>query len=87
VLAAKRAIREAKNRPCADCGIQYPYFVMDLDHRPGEGKRGNFNVLVKRGTATAILLDEIARCDVVCANCHRLRTHRRKQNYAGNNVT
>ena len=50
-LLAKRLVRDAKNRPCADCGVQYPYYVMDLDHRPGIAKRANFNVLVKQGAA------------------------------------
>lgn len=80
VLLAKRVVREAKNQACADCGVQYPHYVMDLDHLPGNEKRANMNVLVKRGTAREILLDEIAKCDVVCANCHRERTYRRKQN-------
>jgi len=79
VLLAKRVIREAKNRPCADCGVQYPYYVMDFDHRPGCVKRANFNVLVKKGVARDILLDEIEKCDVVCSNCHRLRTYQRKR--------
>jgi hypothetical protein len=52
---------------------------MDLDHRPGVTKRANFNVLVKQGAARETLLEEIAKCDVVCANCHRLRTYQRKQ--------
>jgi hypothetical protein len=54
---------------------------MDLDHRPGVLKRANINVLVKRGVETSILLDEIAKCDVVCSNCHRVRTFQRGQNY------
>jgi hypothetical protein len=52
---------------------------MDLDHRPGIAKRANFNVLVKQGAAREVLLDEIGKCDVVCANCHRVRTYQRKQ--------
>jgi hypothetical protein len=26
-------VKEAKSVPCADCGLTYPYFVMDFDHR------------------------------------------------------
>src|SRR6478735_456461 len=25
-------VREAKSKPCTDCGNQYPYYVMDFDH-------------------------------------------------------
>src|SRR5947209_3526496 len=82
VLAARRIVREAKKgRSCADCGLHYPHFVMDFDHRPGEGKRAGINVLVKRGTKAETLLDELSRCDLVCANCHRIRTYQRRQNY------
>jgi hypothetical protein len=32
-------IREAKRRPCADCGVEYPHFVMDFDHVPERGPK------------------------------------------------
>ena len=77
--ARKRKCREiyeaAKAKPCMDCGIQYPYYVMDMDHRPGEIKVGHPSKLCTHGIQK--LLDEIAKCDVVCANCHRIRTYNR----------
>ena len=69
-------IKRAKNIPCADCGMHYPSYVMDLDHVRGKkefpvgiaaGKQVSFNRLVA----------EIAKCEVVCSNCHRERTHSR----------
>jgi hypothetical protein len=80
VLIARRVVREAKaGRPCADCRIAYPHYVLDFDHRPGEEKTANINVLAKRGAAVSALRQEMAKCDIVCANCHRKRTWRRKQ--------
>jgi hypothetical protein len=52
---------------------------MDFDHRPGETKC--FNLAIAAGQTRlswAKMLAEIAKCDVVCANCHRKRTHRRR---------
>ena len=72
----RHMVVEAKKRPCADCGIQYPYYVMDFDHRDEGLKEFALNS-VHRVTKRAILR-EIAKCDVVCANCHRERTHRRR---------
>ncbi len=72
----RELIRSAKSRPCADCGIQYPYYVMDFDHRDGATKSFMLSE-VARATAKS-LLREIDKCDVVCANCHRERTHRRQ---------
>ena len=77
----REIVREAKSRPCADCGQTYPYYVMDLDHT-GEDKSMIVSKLVNFG-ATQRLLDEIAKCEVVCANCHRERTWRRMQTPGG----
>lgn len=71
----RELVRSAKSRPCADCGIQYPYYVMDFDHREGAGKSFILSE-AQRATSKSLLL-EINKCDVVCANCHRERTHRR----------
>ena len=70
----RRLVVEAKSRPCVDCGVSYPAYVMDLDHRPGEAKLFNLSE-VRRGLWDAEqVASEIAKCDVVCANCHRERT-------------
>jgi hypothetical protein len=79
ILLTKRLIRQAKAKPCADCGVMYPYYVMDFDHRPGSDKTSNLTKLAQRGASREVLLAEIAKCDVVYANCHRERTYRRKQ--------
>lgn len=63
-------IQQEKSKPCADCGIQYPYYVMDFDHVRGV-KKVRVSALVNAAWET--LKAEIAKCDVVCANCHRLR--------------
>lgn len=74
----RAAVRAAKDRPCADCGGEYPSFVMDFDHVRGE-KVASIAVLTYKLAATraglARLVAEMAKCDVVCANCHRVRTH------------
>lgn len=68
-------LHQMKSRPCADCGVQYPYYVMDFDHREGEEKEFEMN-RVSYVTMRAIKR-EIEKCDVVCANCHRERTYQR----------
>jgi hypothetical protein len=71
----RQIVLEAKSRPCADCGVQYPYYVMDFDHRDGGSKEFALNS-IQRVTKRAVLR-EMTKCDVVCSNCHRERTHRR----------
>jgi hypothetical protein len=70
-LRLREIIREAKDVPCADCGGRFPSYVMDFDHR--EDKLVIVSKLPEFGSV-AKLLGEIAKCDVVCANCHRERT-------------
>lgn len=71
-------VQAAKSRPCADCGIQYPYWIMQLDHVSGE-KLAHISHMVNRSTRSiAELQAEIAKCEVVCANCHADRTFRRR---------
>lgn len=62
----------AKSNPCMDCGRSYPPYVMDFDHRDPGTKRGTITAMARYGVKT--LLAEIAKCDLVCANCHRERT-------------
>jgi hypothetical protein len=71
----RRTIEAAKDCPCADCGQRFPTLVMDLDHVRGV-KEFKVSEAVARayGVKMERLRAEIAKCDVVCANCHRLRT-------------
>lgn len=59
--------------PCVDCGeTRFP--VLDFDHRDGEVKIKTISKLIAQATAVSRLNAEIAKCDVRCANCHRMRT-------------
>jgi hypothetical protein len=66
-----------KQRPCQDCGGTFHPWVMELDHRAGTVKTAAVANMVSKGCTDARLLEEIDKCDVVCANCHRMRTYRR----------
>lgn len=65
-----------EKNPCMDCKVSYPYYMMDFDHVRGQ-KHSNVAELIN--TLSKKRLDEeIAKCEVVCSNCHRARTHNRK---------
>jgi hypothetical protein len=78
-LAARnrKFLNDVKSDPCADCGIKYPPYVMDFDHVHGEKKFG-LGMMSGKGVSIARLQEEINKCDVVCSNCHRIRTHNRR---------
>ena len=66
-------INEAKrNKPCMDCGGIFLPCAMDFDHRPDEHKE--FSVSQMRSFSFQKIDEEIAKCDLVCANCHRVRS-------------
>lgn len=79
-LERKRAIVSlAKDNPCMDCGEKYHPYAMDFDHRESSEKRANVSALLTNRCATdSDVLAEIAKCDLVCSNCHRLRTFKRR---------
>jgi hypothetical protein len=72
--AAKELIRTAKDVPCTDCGNSYPHYVMDFDHLDPSIKEAGVASMINCGSLEKIRT-EIAKCEVVCANCHRERTH------------
>ena len=75
--------RELKSKPCADCGETFPSYVMDFDHRQRHEKVDQVAMLVS-SLSMRRLLTEVEKCDVVCANCHRIRTYGSKKDFSGN---
>ncbi|MBV9355569.1 MAG: hypothetical protein JO023_08575 [Chloroflexi bacterium] len=69
----RQFLDKLKRQPCSDCGLQYPPYVMDFDHVRGE-KLMNLSRLRTGRLAWARILAEVDKCEVVCANCHRIRT-------------
>lgn len=61
---------------CVDCGYRDHPEALDLDHVSGV-KTEKVSRLVER-KSIRLVLDEVAKCEVVCANCHRVRTARRR---------
>ena len=63
---------------CADCGYREHPAALEIDHRPGTEKL--FNIGEQMGNySRSKLWAEIEKCDVVCANCHNIRTHDRRE--------
>jgi hypothetical protein len=57
--------------PCVDCGNS-DIRVLDFDHVHGNKKNEIAN-MVKNGSAIKSISKEIDKCEVRCANCHRIR--------------
>lgn len=70
-------VYELKRNPCTDCNKIYPPFVMDLDHVKGE-KKFTIASVMRNSVPDDVLMEEIMKCELVCSNCHRLRTYNRR---------
>lgn len=72
VARNKRLFDAARERPCSRCGGEFPAVCMDLHHREPESKVVAVARLVNTRRSVAVIEAEIAKCDVLCANCHRI---------------
>lgn len=57
---------------CQKCGFSHPA-VLDFDHRDPNQKIMEVGTLVSEGYSLEVIEAEIAKCDVLCSNCHRIR--------------
>jgi hypothetical protein len=62
-------------RGCADCGYNADPIALDFDHLAN--KLFSIARAKAKGLSDARILEEIKKCDVVCSNCHRIRTKSR----------
>lgn len=60
--------------PCVDCGESDP-IVLEFDHVDPSDKTESISELATWVSKPEMMLDEISKCQVRCANCHRRRTH------------
>jgi len=67
-----------KDKPCVDCGVKFPHYVMDFDHV--KNKEFTLSNARQGRYSKEKILKEIDKCELVCSNCHRIRTHNRYLN-------
>lgn len=72
IRTARAWVDAYKAQPCMDCGHRYPSPVMELDHVRGE-KVDAVASMAHLGYGIEKIEAEMQKCDVVCANCHRIR--------------
>ncbi len=71
-----KALQEIRqNTPCTDCKENYPYWIMEFDHLGNK----SFTIGQYRNHTNSLekVMEEVAKCEVVCANCHKNRTYMR----------
>lgn len=76
IARAQKIIDSYRRKPCTDCKLTYPLCVMEFDHVSDDKL---YNVSDMKVYSIKTLMREIAKCEIVCANCHRIRTHSRRR--------
>ena len=72
-------MRFLEGKKCTDCP-NLDTRVFEFDHVKGK-KFKDINKMVAGGYSLKVLIKEIEKCDIVCANCHRIRTLNRSGSY------
>lgn len=72
----RKFIDDAKNKPCLDCGKSFSIVSMQFDHVRGE-KKFRLAEATAKLKSLEVVQEEIDKCEVVCANCHLVRTDNR----------
>lgn len=76
-------LKYLEEHPCIHCGEADP-IVLEFDHRIHAEKKFNIGNAANGGKTIKKLLEEIEKCDVLCANCHRRKTyHERGHSHKG----
>ena len=70
----RKLVKIKQTSGCVDCG-ENNHIVLDFDHI--KDKKYNISRMVHDGFSWKAILKEIQKCEVVCANCHRIRTYYR----------
>lgn len=70
-----------KNNPCVDCG-ETDLLVLEFDHLNGPQRKEN-RVMSKAscGASLETLVEEMSKCEVRCANCHKRITYQRSKSW------
>ena len=76
--ALKTWMIELKSKPCLDCRGTFPVCCMDFDHRDYSEKKYNLGSMFAHHYSRELIEKELEKCDLVCANCHRIRTRDKK---------
>jgi len=79
IAGTKKYILKYKQaHPCRDCGETNPV-CLDFHHTPEFSKRASISRLMRDGYKLEVIQHEISKCVVVCANCHRIRHDKERQ--------
>ena len=81
----RKIVNEFKNSPCVDCGQIYEFYCMEFDHL--NNKTLSVSAMITRHWKIERIKEEIAKCEVVCVLCHRLRTIKYRKQHVKDRIS
>ena len=72
----KQQLIDLKGGECVDCGYSKHFAALEFDHI-NDDKLDAVANLINHMVAWSRVIAEVEKCDLVCANCHRIRTWER----------
>lgn len=72
-LAKRQQLSEILKSGCVNCGESDP-IVLEFDHIDPATKFMEVGNMMQSGYAWNKVLEEISKCQILCANCHRRKT-------------
>jgi len=76
----RQYLQYLKKQQCIDCN-ESNHVVLTHDHRDPAIKTECVSIMVQRSNGWKNIQAEIAKCDVVCFNCHAIRTAKTQKWY------
>lgn len=76
--ALKEWMIDIKSKPCTDCKNCFDICCMDFDHKEGTTKEYNIGSMFAHHYSRELIETELEKCELVCSNCHRIRTKNRR---------
>lgn len=73
-------IKYLNENPCVECGYSN-IVALEFDHIKRKGKNNNIGVLVNNGVKIKKIKKELKKCQVLCSNCHSIKTNRENNSY------
>ena len=74
-ISLKRELVELLGGQCIDCGYKDHLAALDFDHKDPRCKTHTISSMLCKWYPKAVILEEVAKCELRCANCHRVKTN------------
>ena len=74
-LKLKRKLVDMLGGKCVDCGYSSHLAALDFDHKEPKYKYKAISAMMSQGYSDNEVIMEMHKCELRCANCHRIKTH------------